>query len=77
METNGAQKILVTLGSNIKQHRTGRKLSQAALAEVCGLQKANLSRIESGKTNITMVTLLSIAEGLNVSVVDLFNTDAA
>jgi len=76
MEIQGAHKVLTALGSNIKQHRTNKKLSQAALAQVCGLQKANLSRIESGKTNITMVTLLSIAQGLNVNVVDLF-ADAA
>ncbi len=76
METNGAQQILTALGSKIKHHRTNRQLSQAALAEACGLQKANLSRIESGKTNITMLTLVSIAHGLNVTVVELFSEAA-
>jgi len=72
MEIKGAHTLLAKLGSKIKHLRTNKKISQAALADICGLQKANLSRIESGKTNITMVTLISIAQGLNVTVVELF-----
>ncbi|HTL08347.1 MAG TPA: helix-turn-helix transcriptional regulator [Chitinophagaceae bacterium] len=72
MDTQSTNKLLAMLGSRIKQLRINQRLSQAVLAEHCGLQKANLSRIESGKTNITMLTLLSIAEGLHVTVAELF-----
>jgi len=73
MDIQSTNKLLGMLGSRIKQLRINQRLSQAVLAEHCGLQKANLSRIESGKTNITMLTLLSIAEGLHVTVAELFS----
>jgi transcriptional regulator with XRE-family HTH domain len=70
-ENEGGRQILVQLGNLIKRIRHDRDISQAELARLCGFTKAGLSRIESGKVNITMRTLLCISEGLSVSVAQL------
>jgi transcriptional regulator with XRE-family HTH domain len=43
------------------------------LSTVSEIEKANLSRIESGMTNPTVLTLLKICNAFDVKVTDLFN----
>ena len=64
--------MLTTVGSNIKRLRLQKKMQQNELAALCKIEKGNMSRIESGKVNITMSTLLSIRSALSVEVVELF-----
>ena len=63
--------LLLRIGQNIARVRRSRPMTQATLASLCKMEKASMSRIESGKTNITMVTLLTIANSLEVTVLDL------
>ena len=66
------QKFLAQLGHSIRKQRTGRKLTQQQLASLCHLEKANLSRIESGKANPTIRTLLKLTAALNTRIQNLF-----
>ena len=48
-------------------------MTQNELAIRCNFEKASMSRIESGKTNVTILTLKKISEALGVQINELFN----
>lgn len=59
-----AQMFIV--GEMLKNARKDAKLTQAQLAEKSGTKKSYISRLENGKTNIQLSTLIRIFEqGLN------------
>lgn len=60
------------IGRNIKGIRGEKNISQQDLAALCNFEKSNLARIESGRTNATVLTLLKISKALNVSLSRLF-----
>jgi transcriptional regulator with XRE-family HTH domain len=64
--------LLSNLGSRIKKIRSEKKMSQIELAVRCEFEKASMSRIESGQTNTTILTLLKIAKALEVPLSDFF-----
>lgn len=68
----GNEQFLIALGSRIKQIRAEKKMSQINLAAKCDFEKASMSRIESGKTNSTILTLRKISKELDVEVSELF-----
>jgi transcriptional regulator with XRE-family HTH domain len=56
----------------VKQLRHKRGLSQQRLADLAGINKVTLVRIESGRGNPNVETLEKLAEALEVEVPDLF-----
>jgi DNA-binding XRE family transcriptional regulator len=65
------QKFLATLGFRIKQIRIEKEMTQNELAITCDFEKASMSRIESGKTNVSILTLRKIAKALDVKTQEL------
>ena len=65
-------KFLVGLGARIKEIRIKKDMTQNDLAIQCNFEKASMSRIESGKTNITVLTLRRISKALDVDVTEFF-----
>ncbi len=65
-------RFLNKLGSRIKELRYKKGYSQTYLANRCNFEKASMSRIESGKTNITVLTLKKISEALEIDLNDFF-----
>jgi transcriptional regulator with XRE-family HTH domain len=65
--------FLVTLGTRIKKIRNEKQMSQQTLAGLCNFEKTNMSRIEKGKTNPTILTLRTISDALGVDLVDLLD----
>lgn len=59
------------LGKRIRALRQQKPWSQAAMARLCGIHLSHLSKIERGRGNITLFTLVSIATTLGVSLSDL------
>ncbi|MBE6403890.1 MAG: helix-turn-helix transcriptional regulator [Lentisphaeria bacterium] len=57
---------LPELGANVKRERIKRNWTQDELAKFCGVSKAMLSQVESGKVNPTIGTLWKIASALEV-----------
>lgn len=53
-----------SLGIALGRARRAAGMTQAQLAEVCGIQQAALSRFERGKGNPTLQTLEAIARGV-------------
>ncbi len=63
--------LLIAIGVKIRKVRMEKKLSQNDLAILCNFEKASMSRIEAGKTNITIFTLYKISKALNVTIAEL------
>ena len=62
--------FLEAIGSRIKDIRIRKNMTQFELAVRCEFEKASMSRIESGKTNPTVLTLKKISNALEVPVCD-------
>lgn len=58
---------LYLVGQKIREIREAKQLTQEDLGKLIGVQKAQISRIESGK-NQTMSTLQKVFKALNVHV---------
>jgi transcriptional regulator with XRE-family HTH domain len=72
MIANNFSEIFKKIGLKIKLLRIERKISQQDLAASCNFEKSNLARIESGRTNPTVATLLKICQVLDVPISQLF-----
>lgn len=74
MEVTPAEKEFIQkLGKRIVALRDERKMKQIDLATKINMEDSALRRIESGRTNPTLKTLLRIAEGLDVSIITLIS----
>lgn len=60
--------LLVVLGHSIKKLRQDLSLSQEQLAERCGFDRTYISMLERGTRNPTLLNLLKLANGLEISV---------
>lgn len=60
------------IGDRIRAARTGRKLTQEALAEATGLDRKTINRIEQGAHATSVDHLLLIAHALDIPPSDLF-----
>ncbi|WP_245896534.1 helix-turn-helix domain-containing protein [Flavobacterium sediminis] len=68
IENNTLKKI----GKRIQELRELQNLSQQDFAAKINYDKSNMSRLEAGKTNMTVTTLEKISKALNVELVELF-----
>lgn len=59
--------VLFRIGQRIKFLREQRGFSQLEFSTLCEIEKTNLSRIESGRNNLTVKSLFKIAKALDVS----------
>ena len=57
------------LGEMIKQTRKERHLTQTELGEMIGVQKSQISRIESNASNVTIDTLMRVFNALQAKVI--------
>jgi len=64
------------IGNRIRELRESKGISQQNLAAICNFEKANLSRIEAGRTNPTISTLYKISQALEVKIADLVDVEA-
>jgi transcriptional regulator with XRE-family HTH domain len=65
------QDIQREVGNRIKAFRHAKGVTQDQLAELAGLNRAHLYRLENGKQSMTLRTLKIIADTLGVRVRDL------
>ena len=56
------------IGMAIKQARKERKLTQAQLGELVGVQKAQISKIENNLTDARFETILKVFRALNAKI---------
>lgn len=67
------QKFIEALGKNIDKLRKEKGMSFLELAMESDLEKANLVKLTSHGTNITVTTLLKISKGLGVTVSEIMD----
>ncbi|OED44984.1 hypothetical protein AB832_01650 [Flavobacteriaceae bacterium (ex Bugula neritina AB1)] len=60
------------ISKNIKRIREAKKLSQKEVISAIGMGAAQYSRIENGKTDPSVSTLVKIAKAMGVSMAELF-----
>ena len=62
------------IGERIKQYRISKKcMNQEEFANELGWDKTYLSRVETGKQNITIDNLVLVCETLNITLKDFFD----
>ena len=66
---------LRTLGLNIRRLRKARRLTQEDVADKAELNASYYGRIERGEINVTLDTLMPIAQALNVNLTEFFSDD--
>jgi transcriptional regulator with XRE-family HTH domain len=59
------------VAERIKKIRRAKKVTQEQLAELAGLNRTHVYRLESGKQSMTLRTLKLVADALNVRVREL------
>lgn len=67
--TRAAQK---DLGRRVAELRRDRGHTQESIAEALGMLAPNYARIEQGRQNVTLDTIVRIAKVLDVGLPDLF-----
>lgn len=68
-------KMNVRFGEHLKSVREGKGLSLRGLADLCDLDNSNISKIEHGKFDIQLSTIVELAKGLGVHPRELLNYD--
>ena len=65
------KEIIKKIAFNIKVERMRKNMTQFKLAEIINVHEKYIGQIESGKQNITLKTLIKIAQALEVTLVKL------
>jgi transcriptional regulator with XRE-family HTH domain len=73
MITKKDKVILQRFGEHVRQFREGMGLSLRELSYRCNIDNSKISKIEQGKINITVLTVLDLAEALEISPTELLN----
>lgn len=58
--------LQMKFGENLQKLRIERKMSLREMAIKCDLDNSNMSKIENGKSNIQLSTLIELAKGLDI-----------
>ncbi|WP_319231148.1 helix-turn-helix transcriptional regulator [Draconibacterium orientale] len=69
--------LQIKIGNRIRVLRESKGISQQNLAAICNFEKANLSRLEAGRTNPTISTLYKISQALKISLSELIDVETA
>ena len=62
------------IGKRVRELRAGKSLAQDRFAEVSGLHRTFIGRVERGEANVTLETLLRLSASLGCELDDLFRT---
>lgn len=58
--------LKVNFGKNLQKLRESKKLSLLKLSYNCSIDESKISKIEHGKHNITLSTIIELAKGLEI-----------
>ena len=64
-------------GANVRKYRLQAGISQEAVAERMGVDRAFISGIERGLQNATLLTILETSQALGVKPADLLNENVS
>lgn len=58
--------LKIKFGENLRKLRENKKLSLLKLSYNCSIDESKISKIEHGKHNVTIATIMELAKGLEV-----------
>ena len=67
--------LQIKIGEKIRIIRESKGITQQDLAAACDFEKANMSRLEAGRTNPTIFTLFKICQALEISLSELVDVE--
>ena len=67
------KELQVFLGHRIRELRRRKGFSQESFADHCGLHRTYMGGIERGEHNLTIMTALTVAKGLDITVAKLLS----
>lgn len=65
------QEEIKFISNKIRELRKEKQMTVLELAYRCDMERSNMSRIESGRTNLTVKTMCIICNALNVNLRDI------
>jgi transcriptional regulator with XRE-family HTH domain len=65
------KQILKEFGKNLKRIRKEKKIALRELAAMAEMEHSQISKIEAGTINLTLTTIVSLADALEVPTVAL------
>lgn len=65
--------LQISFGNRLKEVRNGKAISQGELANLSGIERTQICRIEQGKVNVTLETVERLSTALQVNVKDLLS----
>jgi transcriptional regulator with XRE-family HTH domain len=68
------QEIVKAFGAKIRQLRKSKKMSMQQLANIAEIELSQIYRIETGKINPKLTTIIALSIALESSLGDLFDT---
>lgn len=75
MENQNKKIILIEFGKALREIRSAKGFTQEKLANELGVEISQISRIERGVINTSVVTVYQLAKILKIDVSELFNFD--
>jgi transcriptional regulator with XRE-family HTH domain len=69
--------IRLVFGQNMRRYRLAAGLSQEAVAERMGVDRAHVSSMERGQQNVTLLTVREAAQALGRKSMEFLDEDAA
>jgi len=69
------KRILKVFGENLKNLRKSKSFSLRALSYECDIDYSDINKIEKGQKNITLTTIIELANGLSVQPKRLLDFD--
>lgn len=67
------KEALILFGKHLKKLRLAKKLTYRKMALLCNIDYGDIQKIESGKVNITILTLRELAKALQLPPKDLLD----
>jgi transcriptional regulator with XRE-family HTH domain len=71
LSTRRQDPALVSLGDAIRAMRISKDISQEGLALLAGVDRSYVGRVERGDNNVAVLTLIKIAQAMDVTVAEL------
>jgi transcriptional regulator with XRE-family HTH domain len=71
MIKDSQREILIKFGLHVEKIRRSKNLSFRQVAQNCDIDHGNIKKIEKGQNNLTFLTIIELAKGLDIEVQEL------
>ena len=73
MVSDSDKEILIRFGKRLRSLRLSKNLTLRKMALLCNIEYADIQRYETGKVNITLLSLAELAKALEVEPKELLD----